>query len=426
MSTTQAVSAEAAQEPPPLLKQPEFLKLWAAQSISQLGDQVTLLALPLVAVLTLDASAAQMGFLVAAELMPHLVFSLVAGVWIERVQTRRRLMITADVARAALLASIPIAAAFDVLSFPQLYAVGFAVGTFAVMFDVSWSTLFVSVVPRRDVVDANSKLSLSRSLSFVTGPSVAGFLVQLVTAPVTLLLDAFSYLGSALFLTRIRAQEPAVERDGLESVMRSLRTGFRFVARDEFIRPQLLCVATINLFNYVFHAIFVLYATRELGVEPGLLGVILGVGAVGGIAGALIAGRVERAIGIGPAFTLGTVVFPLPLVLVPLASGSELRVALLLGIAEFFSSVGVMILDVNAGSLMLLRTPDRLRARMSGTFRFVNYGIRPVGALLGGTLGTAIGLHTTLWIGVLGALAGVVWLVFSPIPALREAPAEAV
>ncbi len=151
-----------------------------------------------------------------------------------------------------------------------------------------------------------------------------------------------------------------------------------------------------------------------------LLGIILGAGAVGGIAGALIATRVERVIGIGPAYVLGAVLFPLPLVLVPLASGSELQVALMLGAAEFLCSVGVMILDVNAGSLTFLRTPDRIRARTSGTFRFVNYGVRPIGALLGGALGTALGLQTTLWIGALGALLGVVFLVFSPIPRLRE------
>ena len=426
MTDRTTVPPEAAPEPPPLLRQPEFIKLWAAQSISQLGDQITLLALPLVAVLTLHASAAQMGFLVAAELMPHLLFSLLAGVWIERVQRRRRLMIVADLGRAVLLGSIPLAAALDMLTFPQLYGVAFCVGTFAVMFDISWSTLFITVVPRRDVVDANSKLSLSRSLSFVLGPSIAGFLVQLLTAPVTLLLDAFSYLGSALFLRRIRSQEPPIEEDGRESVLRSLRTGFSFVLRDEYIRPELLCVATINLFNFVFHAIFVLYATRELGVSPGLLGLVLGAGAVGGIAGALVAVRLERLVGLGPAFTLGSVLFPLPLVLIPLASGSETTIVIMLGVAEFFCSVGVMILDVNAGSLMLFRTPDRLRSRMSGTFRFVNMGIRPIGALIGGGLGTAIGLHTTLWIGVLGALAGVIFLVFSPIPRLREAPAEAV
>jgi predicted MFS family arabinose efflux permease len=410
---------DATPEPPPLLRQPEFLKLWAAQSISQIGDQITYLALPLVAVLTLDASAAQMGLLTAAELMPHLLFSLMAGVWIERRANRRRLMIVADIVRAGLLVSVPLAAAFDLLTFPQLYVVGFIAGSCAVLFDISWATLFVTVVPRRDVVDANSKLNLSRALSFVTGPSAAGFLVQALTAPATLLVDAFSFIGSALFLGRIRTQEPPVEEDGRESVLQSLRSGLRFVFGDELIRPELLCTATINLFNFVFHAIFVLYATKELGVSPGLLGLALGAGAVGGIFGALVAVRLERLIGIGPAFTLGCVLFPLPLVLVPLAAGSELVIALMLGTAEFLSAVGVMILDVNGGSLMLLRTPNRLRSRMSGTYRFVNYGVRPLGALIGGGLGTAIGLQTTLWIGVIGALAGAIWLVFSPIPRLR-------
>jgi predicted MFS family arabinose efflux permease len=406
-------------EPPRLLRQPEFLKLWAAQSISQIGDQITLLALPLVAVLTLDASAAQMGFLVAAELMPHLLFSLFAGVWIERSRRRRRLMIVADLGRALLLASVPLAAAFDVLSFPQLYVVAFGVGTFAVMFDISWPTLFVAVVPRRDVVDANSKMSLSRALSFVVGPSAAGFLVQALTAPVTLLVDAFSFLGSALFLTRLRAQEPPVEEDG-NGVLGSLRDGLRFVLRDELIRSDLACAATVNLFNFVFYAIFVLYATRELGVAPGTLGIALGLGAVGGIIGALIAPRLERVIGIGRSVVLGSVLFPAPLILVPIASGSELQLGLMLGAAEFFSAVGVMIFDVSAASMAFLRIPDRIRARAAGSFRFVNYGVRPLGALLGGALGTALGLQTTLWIGVLGALLGVVWLFFSPIPRLRE------
>jgi MFS family permease len=419
MTQGHPVTPEAAQEPPPLLRQPEFLKLWAAQSISQLGDQVTLLALPLVAVLTLDASPAQMGFLVAAELLPHLFFSLLAGVWIERSGQKRRLMIVADIGRFGLLASVPIAAAFDVLSFAQLYAVAFAVGTFAVVFEVSWPTLFVSLVPRRDVVDANSKMSLSRSVSFVVGPSVAGFLVQVITAPVTLLVDAFSFLGSALFLTRIRADEPAVERDG-NGVVRSLRDGMRFVLGDELIRADLACAATINLFNFVFHAIFVLYATRELGVAPGTLGIALGVGAVGGILGAVIAPRLEQLIGIGRSVVLGSVLFPAPLVLVPIASGSELQLGLILATAEFLSSVGVMIFDVSASSMSYLRTPDRIRARTAGTFRFVNYGIRPIGALLGGALGTALGLQAALWIGVVGALLGVVWLAFSPIPRLRH------
>jgi predicted MFS family arabinose efflux permease len=245
-----------------------------------------------------------------------------------------------------------------------------------------------------------------------------------LTAPVTLLVDAFSFLGSALFLGRIRTEEPPPQRDG-NGVLGSLRDGMRFVLRDDLIRADLGCAATVNLFNFVFAAIFILYATKELGVAPGTLGIALGIGAVGGILGALVAPRLERAIGIGPSVVLGSVLFPAPLILVPIATGSELTLGLMLGAAEFFSAVGVMIFDVSAASMLFMRTPDRIRARTAGTFRFVNYGIRPIGALLGGALGTAIGLQATLWIGVLGALLGVVWLVFSPIPRLREAPAEA-
>jgi MFS family permease len=422
MTDTDLRSAGQAEEPPRLIRQPEFLKLWSAQSISMLGDQVTLLALPLTAVLTLDAKASQMGLLVAAELLPHLFFSLFAGVAIERIQNRRRLMIAADLARAALLVSIPIAAAFDALSFAQLYGVAFAIGTFAVLFDISWATLFISVVPRRDVVEANSKLSLSRSLSFVVGPSVAGFLVQALTAPVTLLVDSVSYLWSALFLSRIRAEEPPVEQDGQESVLRSLRAGCAFVLRDEFIRPELLCVATINLFNFVFHALFILYAVRSLGVRPATLGIVLGAGAVGGLIGSFVTSRLGHSIGIGPTYILGCIVFPVPLVLVPLAGGPYWLILVMLFLAEFGAGLGVMILDISAASIFAALVPHRLRSRVSGAYMVVNNGVRPIGSLIGGFLGTAIGLQTTLWIGVVGAAAGFLWLLPSPIPKMRELP----
>jgi MFS family permease len=403
--------------PPALgtLAERSFRLLWLGRTTSAVGDALIPVALAF-AVLELGGPR-DLGIVLASYTLPRALLILAGGVWADRLR-RRVVMIAADLVRAALLVSVPVAAAFDVLTFPQLYAVGFAAGTFAVLFDISWSTLFVTVVPRRDVVDANSKLSASRALSFVIGPSLAGFLVQLLTAPVTLLVDAFSFLGSAAFLSRIRAQEPAVERDE-NGVLGSLRDGFRFVFGDELLRADLGCAATVNLFNFVFHAIFILYATKTLGVAPGTLGIALGAGAVGGILGALVAPRVERVIGIGPSVVVGSLLFPSPLILVPLASGSELTLGLLLGTAEFFSSVGVMIFDVSAASMMFLRTPDRIRARMAGTFRFVNYGIRPIGALLGGALGTAIGLQTTLWIGVVGALAGVIWLLVSPVPRLR-------
>jgi len=185
-----------------LLRGADFRNLWLGESVSLFGDQVTLIALPLAAVLVLDANAAEMGYLTAAALIPHLLFSLPAGAWLERVERRRWLMIASDLARAGLLASIPIAYALDALTFAQLYAVAFLAGTFAVVFDISHMTLYVSVTKREDYVEANSLLNGSRAFSYVAGPSLGGILVQVLSAPAALLLDAFSFLASALFLGR--------------------------------------------------------------------------------------------------------------------------------------------------------------------------------------------------------------------------------
>ena len=397
----------------PLFRHPAFLKFWAGQTISVFGDAITLLALPLTAVLTLHASAAQMGLLTAAGLAPHLALSLFAGVWIDRRRRRRRIMVAADIGRAALLAWVPLAAAFDAVSLAQLYAVALAAGVLTVFFDLAYSSLFVLLVPRDHVIDANSKLSLSRSVSWIGGPPLAGALVQLLTAPFALVADAASFLASALLLGRISVDEPEVEHVEGEGLRRRLGDGFRFVVHQPILRSSLACVATINLFNFAFYAIFVLYVTRELGIRPGLLGAILGVGALGAALGALVAPRVERWLGIGPCYLVGTILFPAPLVLVPLAGGPRPLVVLMLGAAEFLSGIGVMLLDVPGNALSVLLTPYRIRSRVYGTQRFVNYGIRPLGALLGGTLGSAIGLRPTLWMATLGACAGFLWLLAS-------------
>jgi MFS family permease len=408
-----------------LLRQSPFRRFWAGQSISVLGDQISLLALPLVAVLVLDADAADMGYLGAAALAPHLLLSLPAGVWLDRVARRRRVMIAADLLRAVLLASVPFAYALDLLTLAQLYGVAFLTGSLAVAFDISYSTIFVSVTPRSDYVEANALLNGSRSVSSVGGPTLAGLLVQLVGAPATLLADAVSYLASALFLARVRAPEPPLEQEANGSLRAQVSEGMRFIAHHPIFRPSLAAVATINLFNFMFFALFVLYATRELGITPGTLGLVLGAAAVGSILGALVASRLGRRLGVGGAFAVGCVLFPAPLLLVPLAGGPEWLVVGMLFAAEFVSGLGVMILDINAGAIIPALTPHRLRSRATGAFRFVNYGVRPIGALAGGVLGAAIGLRPTLWIATVGAIAGALWLLPSPVTSLRELPEEA-
>jgi MFS family permease len=404
---------------PPLLRENlHFRRFWAGQAVSLFGDQVTLIALPLVAVLALDASAAEMGYLFAAELAPNLLFALHAGAWVDRRGRRRQLMIATDVARAALIGSLPIAYVFEALTFPHMLVVGFLMGTMSVLFHVSYSTLFVSLVPRDRFVEGGSIMHGTRAFSYVAGPSAGGILVQVLTAPVTLVVDACSYVLSALFLGRVDAVEPPTEDPGRGHVV----AGVRFIFGSPIVRAALGATATINFFNFVFSALFILYATRELDVSPGTLGLVLGAGAVGGILGSLVTAAVGRRIGIGPAFAAGCVLFPAPLLLVPLAGGPKPVVLALLFLAEFGAGLGVMMLDISVGAIFAAVIPDRLRSRVAGAYMVVNYGVRPLGALAGGALGSTIGLRPALWIGTAGALLGVAWLVGSPILGLRTLP----
>lgn len=412
---------------PPLLRDtPEFRRLWVGQTISVLGDQVTLIALPLVAVLAIGAQPAEMGYLTAASLLPHLLFSLVAGVALDRVRSRRRLMIWADIGRAALIATIPLAFVLDALTMAQLYIVGFLSGSMAVLFDLSWSTVFVSVVQRDRYVEAMSLLNGSRSMANVAGPTVGGALIQFLGAPLAILADAASYLGSAVVLRRVRAPDPLIEHDDA-GLRERLAVGLTFILRDPIMRPTLLAAATINLFNFAFTALFILYVVTELSVEPGVLGIALGAGAVGGLIGAVIASGVGRRIGLGPAYALGCFLFPVSLILVPIAApGMPMPLILaLIILAEFGAGIGVMILDINVGAFMTARVPSRIRARSMGAFRFINYGIRPIGAVLGGSLGAALGVRQALFIATIASLLGVLWLVGSRVLHLRDLPEAA-
>ncbi|HKI57603.1 MAG TPA: MFS transporter [Trueperaceae bacterium] len=396
----------------------DFRRLFSGETISLFGDQVSLLAVPLVAVLALHAGPAQMGYLSAAMLAPNLLLALHLGALIDRRGRRRQAMIAADIGRALLLATVPAAYALGVLSFVQLLVVGFLVGTLSVVFHVSYATLFTAIVPRERYVEANQLLHGSRAFSFVTGPSVGGALVQALTAPVAVLADALSFLGSAFFLRRIRAAEPP----GETAARGQLLEGLRFIRRTPLLLAMLASTATINLFNFGFWALYVLFVTETLGVTPSTLGLIVGAAAVGGVLGALFTGRIGKRIGIGPTFVLGSFLFPAPLLLVPMAGGPRPAVLAMLFVAEFVSGIGLMLLDINSGSIQQALIPDRMRARVAGSYMTVNYGVRPLGSLLGGTLGAWIGLRPALLLVVAGSVLGVLFLLPSPAVRLRGLP----
>jgi MFS family permease len=415
-------AARTARYAPPLLRENvAFRRFFAGQAVSLVGDQVSLIALPLVGILVLHAGAAQMGYLTTAALVPNLLFSLHAGAWVDRRGRRREVMLAADLGRAALLASIPIAYAFDLLTIEQLYVVGFLEGLLSVFFYVAYSTLFVALVPRERYIEANQLLHGSRALSFVGGPSLGGILVQILSAPAALAADAVSFLVSAFSLSRISPVEPPTE----PAEHGHLRAGASYIRHSPVIRASLLATATINFFNFVFFALVILYANRYLHIQPGALGIVIGVASIGSVIGSLVTGRIGRRIGIGPAFAFGCLLFPAPLVLVPLAAGPHWLVVGCVLVAEFFSGMGVMLLDITGGAIKAAVVPDRLRARVSGAYMVVNYGVRPLGALAGGLLGAAIGVRETLWIATVGAILGVLWLLPSPIMRMRELPETA-
>ena len=410
---------------PPLLREEQFRRFWIGQTISVFGDQVTQLALPIVAVLILGADPTQMGLLTAIGLLPHLLFSLPAGVWLDRVHRRRRLMILADIGRAIGIAAIPVLYLSGGLSLTAVFVVAFLVGTLAVVFDISWNTIFVAIAKREQFVEATALLNGSRSLASVAGPAISGILIQLFKAPLALVADALSFLGSAFFLSRVSAPEPPIEHEP-GTIRQQLTSGLSFVFRDSIMRPTILAAATLNLFNFCFQGLFILYATTYLHVEPGILGLALGAGAIGGVIGAVIASRVGRVLGIGRAYVLGLILFPGSVFLIPFAQGlPELVILAFLFLSEFGQGIGVMILDINAGAMIQARTPDRLRGRAGGAFRFINMGIRPIGATIGGVLGGMLGVQETLFIVIAAQLTGVLWLFGSPIIRLQGMPEAA-
>jgi MFS family permease len=393
-----------------------FRCLWCSQTVSVAGDHVGLVALPLVGVLALHAGPAQMGLLTAAAWAPSLVLSLHAGAWVDRTGRPREAMIAADLGRAALLATVPVAWALGVLTFAQLIAVAFGAGALGAVATVAYGSVYAALVERERFVEAGVLVNGSRAGAAVAGPSVGGVLVAALTAPVALLADAASFVASAWWLRRVAIRPLGAGPGG------GLVEGARFIARSALVRPILAATATLNLFSFAVMALYTLYATRSLGVRASELGAVLGVGAVGGLVGAALTSRLVKRIGLGAAFAAGCVLYPAPMLFVPLAGGSHVVVLAALLAESVGATFGVMVVDITAGAILAAAVPEGLRARMTGAYQLVNYGVRPLGALAGGALGAAIGMRPTLWIAVAGGVASVLWLLPSPVPRLRALP----
>ncbi len=408
-----------------LWRHADFVKLWVGQTISLLGSQITFLALPLTAVLILEATPSQMGFLAAAEAIPSLLVGLFVGVWVDRYR-RRPILIVVDLGRAALLSIIPIAMMLGVLCIEYLYLIAFLVGILTLFFGVAHRSFLPSLVKRDQLVEGNSKLEMSRSVAEIVGPGVAGGLVQLVTAPIAIAVDAISFLVSALFLGLIRTPEPAPElSDQQQNMWREIGEGLRLVSGNRLLRAVAGCIGTVNLFNSVLEAVFVLYVTRELGIGPVLLGLVFAGGSVGFLLGTLLPDWLTRRFGLGYGIVGGLLLVGLSDLLIPLVDGSVAVAAIVMVLmtAQFFFGLGLVIFNTGQMSVRQAITPDRLQGRMNATMSFIAGASVPFGGLIGGGLGEMIGLRTTLLLAALGEILAVLWLLFSPMRTLREQPA---
>lgn len=399
----------------------DFLHFWSADSLSWFGNQISQLALPLVAVLTLDASAFEVGLLAAIGQLPLFLFGLFAGAWIET-RTRRPILISADFGRAALLAVIPVAAWLDRLSMSLLYVVAFAVGVLTVFFDVTYRSYLPSLVGRDKLTEANGKLEASASTAQVGGPFLGGVLVGVFSAPFAILVDAVSFVASGLLLRRIEAEESIPEPDVHQSVWQQIGGGMRFVTRDATLRALAGCGAVTNFAGWIFLSIYVLFMERELGLSATAIGFVFAAGGVGALIGAVFAGRLANRVGVGPAIILGQLGFGVTGLLVPIAVLVPSVALPMVVAAEFLQWLTLLIYIVNAVSLRQTITPDELQGRVNATFLFATRGVVPLGSLVGGALGGFIGLPWTLVVGEIGMFLAVVVLFWSPLRTMRSAP----
>jgi MFS family permease len=379
-----------------------------------------MLALPLAAIVVLDASAFEVALLGALEWTPWLLFSLPVGAWVDRV-LRKPILVFADIGRALVLLSVPLAYGFDALTIWQLYAVGFGTGVLTVFFDVAYQSYLPSLVERNQLEEGNSKLEISRSGAQLAGRGIAGALIDLLTAPVAILADALSFLVSAAFLSRITRGE-SLETRGVERQRLRVEVldGLRFVAGNSYLRPSMVYVAIFNFFASVGDAIMLVYLVRRLDLSAVTIGVTFALGNVGFLVGAFLAPQVSARLGIGRTLIGSAAVSGLALFLVPLAPPSApIPFLIVSGVVANFA---IVLYNVAAISFFQAITPDRLLGRMNASRRFVVWGVIPLGLLAGGALASAIGLRETLFVGAAGTSVAFLSLLFSPLRAVKRAP----
>lgn len=409
---------------------PDFNKLWLGQSISEFGSRITRSGIPLIAVITLGASPAQMGILTAVASLPVLLLGLFVGVWVDRLR-RRPIMIGVDLVRLALLLTIPAAALSGHLSIELLYVILAALSVLGLVFETAYRAYLPSVVEREQIVEGNSRLSTSDALAEIGGPAVAGVLIQVISAPLAIIFDALTFLFSASSFALIRKPEakPKPSAD-TPSVLREIADGVRVIARDPVLRTLAISLGLRSFFGSFYGTLYDLYGIRDLGLTPGILGFLIAAGGIGALVGALIASRIQKRFGLGRILVGALLINGVVGLLTPLAGGSILLASAMLAIAQIVGDGAMIVYWINALSLRQLIVPDHLLGRTNASFGFLAEGVAPIGALIAGVLATGIGARMTLLIAVVGILGVALWVSRSPVrhlsnDALSVEPREA-
>jgi MFS family permease len=398
----------------------DFRRLWGGETVSELGSQVSLVAIPLLAVRILHASPFEMGVLTASSTAAFLVVGLPAGVWVDRL-SHRSVMIAADVGRLLAMGSIPVAYALGSLGLPQLYAVALAAGVFTVFFDVAYQSYLPTLVGLEAVTEGNAKLSTSAQVAQVAGPSVAGGLVQAFGSAVAVTADAASFAFSAVAITAIRSRTPPLHVPERRGMRREIAEGLRFVWGHRLLRAIAATTATANFFGGIVTAIEIVFLVRVVHVEPAVIGLILACGGAGGVLGAVTAARIAAWIG-GARATIVGIACTAGMLLLPLSTTAS--APWLFSVGWFISGFGAVLYNVNQVSFRQRLCPPALLGRMNATMRFIVWGVLPIGALIGGVLGQKVGLRPTLWVGAVGGVSAIGWLLASPFVGMRDFPTE--
>ncbi|QOC93203.1 MFS transporter [Micromonospora craniellae] len=404
----------------------DFLRFWSGETFSLFGAQITILALPLTAVLTLDAGPEQLGILRFLQMVPYLLFGPLLGVWVDRYR-RRTAMIGANVVRMVLIGMVPVLAGLGHLNMPLLLMITFCVGLAAVLFDISWMSFIPTLIRDPEhLVDANSKLAATSATADAAGPGVAGSLVSLLTAPVAMAANAATYLGSVISLLLIRTEETPPPATAKRRVRTELSQGLRFVAGDRLLRWIALVGGMANFFISATVPMFILFAVRDQEIPSSALGLIFSLGACGGIIGGVLCRRLITRLRLGPVYAGGLCVAFIPTVLLPAATGTSLVLGILYTIAWFLGSLGLTIVNIVIMSVRQNITPPSLLGRMNAAVRAVMFGLGALGGLVAGLVAAEAGVREALWISTGGSMVFVLCgVALSPLTRLRTMPETA-